>query len=302
MKRLCIFLSVVAGLSVIAGLSGSATLIGGSHAATTSYAYLYLKVAGVGGSVAANPSGTLIDANCPGGVCVLAFPEGTAVTLTPTAYGGSSFVGWRTIYGKADLRCGGPHIACNATVSGVMGIKAAFTPVELSVGSTAGGWVELVTPGTSCGNGCRRYPYGTQAVIRAHGEDGYSFAGWGGICAGIGSGCQFTLYDNQSIGASFACHVNPCSTHDPVTGDVSITVNVHGPGSAVFRGTQCRDHCVRSAPKLALVSIEAQPSPGASFGGWRTSAVNCAGFGSRCSFPAFGNQRGVGPTVDVYFR
>lgn len=288
MKRHCLILLLLAGLI--------ASAIGGQRASATTWAYLYLKVGGVGGSVVASPDGYLVDASCPDQTCVLAYPEGTVVSLTPT---GSGFVGWRTIRGRADFRCGNV-LVCRSTVSGTMGIKAAYTPVELSVDSTAGGSVDIETPGTSCGNGCRRYAYGGQAVVRAHAEPGYSFAGWSGVCAGIGEGCRITIYDNLLAFAVFRCDGDVCHTKDPVTTDVPVTVVVRGHGSAVYRGIECRSTCTRSFAKRSLLSIDAKPYQGASVMSW-SGSVNCAASGTRCSFPVFRGADGRHPVVVIDF-
>jgi hypothetical protein len=107
--------------------------------------------------------------------------------------------------------------------------------------------------------------------------------------------------DNRSISAIFGCHLEVCSIQQPVTRDVTITVVTHGRGSAVVRGSLCRDQCTKTAPKLAMVTIEARPDPGASATGWRSTSVRCSYPGTRCSFPAFNDARGNGPRIDVYF-
>jgi hypothetical protein len=300
MKRLSIFFAVVVGIALIAGLSGSTRIVGEPQAATAGTAYLYLRVGGIGGTVTEDPAGTLVDANCPRGICVLAYPEGTRVTLTPSSAPGSSFQGWRRLNGLSSS-CYFLGTTCQTVVTGSVGFKAAFSPVELTVASTAGGSVEIATPGGACGKGCGIFSYGSSAVVRAHNEDGYSFDGWTGICQGIGSGCRFTLFDNQSVSAFFGCHLSACSTQEPITTWVSVTITTHGPGSAMFLGRLCTGRCTRSAPQLSMVSVEARANPGASSSVAWNGSVRCAA-GGRCSFPAFSDARGHGPRLDVYFR
>jgi hypothetical protein len=300
MKRLCTFLTLVAGLALVAGLSGSTSLIGNPSAATTGWAYLKLRVGGVGGTVTANPSGTIMDPSCPNGICVLAYPEGTAVDLVPAWTPGSSFQGWKKLNGLPGT-CYYVGNTCRTTVSGSEGLMAAFSPVQLTVGSTSGGWVEILTAGRSCGSGCAFYPYGGTADIQAHAQNGYSFDGWSGGCQGIGPGCTVRLWDNRSLSAVFGCHLDACSSQQPITAYVSVTVTTHGSGQAVFLGHVCRGRCTLTAPQLSMVSVESRPDPGAAASGW-SGSVRCAVGGTRCNFPAFADARGIGPRVDVYFR
>jgi hypothetical protein len=179
-----------------------------------------------------------------------------------------------------------------------MWINAVFSPVELSVGSNGGGGVELVTPGSDCGQGCRRYEYGTSVVIRAHHGDGYSFSSWYGGCEGIGPGCRFSMFDNRRISAIFRCEMEVCTSQDPITTAVRVAVVVRGPGSVVYRGISCPPTCSKDVPKRSTVSIEARPNQGASVARWS----HCPGTSTRCSFPVFADARGNGPTVYVDFR
>jgi len=297
MKRLCTFLALVVGLALVAGLSGST---GKPSAATASWAYLDLRVGGIGGTVTANPSGTIVDPSCPNGICVLAYPQGTVVDLVPSWASGSSFQGWKLISGLPGW-CHFIGSTCRTTVNGSEGLKAAFSPVQLVVGWTPGGRVDILTPGSSCGGGCALYPYGSTADIQAHAQDGYSFDGWSGVCQGIGASCRIGLSDNRSTTAVFGCHLDVCSLQQPITASVSVTVTTHGSGQASFLGRLCRGRCTVTAPQLSMVSVESRPDPGASLSGW-SGSVRCAAAGTRCSFPAFANAYGAGPRVDVYFR
>ena len=301
MKRLCIFLTLVVGLAFAAGLSGSARLTGKPSAATASLAYLDLRVGGIGGTVTANPSGTIVDPGCPNGICVLAYPQGTVVDLVPSWTSGSSFQGWKTLNGLPGW-CQYLGNTCRTTVNGTEGLKAAFSPVQLTVGSTSGGWVDILTPGRSCGRGCAVYPYGATARIQANAQGGYSFDGWSGNCQGFGTGCIVSLWDNRSIDAAFGCHLDVCSSQDPITASVPVTVTTHGGGQALFLGRVCRGRCTVSVPQLSMVSVESRPDPGASLANIVSSAVRCGVKGPRCSFPAFADARGFGPRLDVYFR
>jgi hypothetical protein len=300
MKRLCTFLALVAGLALVASLSGSTSFTGNPSAATTGWAYLHLKVGGVGGSVSANPSGTIVDSSCPNGICVLAFPEGTVVDLVPSWISGSSFRGWKSINGLPGS-CYYLGYTCRTKVSGSEWLDAAFSPVELTVSSTSGGSVDIETPGQSCGTGCGLYPYGSRADIEAHAQDGYSFDGWSGGCQGTGPGCSVNLSDNRSLSAIFGCHLDVCSLQQPITASVSVTVTTSGRGQASFLGRVCRGRCTVWAPQLSMVSVGAQPDQGASLSRW-SGTVNCASAGTRCNFPAFAGARGLGPSLTVTFR
>jgi hypothetical protein len=327
MKRRRTSLALLAVLVLLAGLSASTSLVGKANAITPppgtlvevgklpglpslvgkagdlviAKAYLQLRVGGIGGTVTANPPGTLVDPNCPNGICVFAYPTGTSVTLVPSSAPGSSFQGWKRI-GSLPGNCSYVGANCTTIVTGTEALKAAFSPVELSVGANSGGSVKIVTPGGSpCGTGCARFPYGGSAAIEARNQTGYSFDGWYGGCEGIGWSCTVGLSDNRSISATFGCHLEVCSISQPVTSDVAITIVTHGHGSALLRGSVCRGQCIKNAQKLSMVSIEARPDAGASPTGWSSTGVRCSTSGTRCSFPAFNDAYGHGPRVDVYF-
>lgn len=148
------------------------------------------------GTVTSSPAGI----NC-GLDCTEAFPDGTAVTLTPTPGVGYVFSGW-----SGDCTGSG---ACSVTVNALKSVTATFTPVPVGLLSiakigTGTGTVTRAGGAINCGATCTEsLPPGSTVTLSASPSPGSTFAGWsGGVCSGS-STCAFTINANTTVNAQF---------------------------------------------------------------------------------------------------
>jgi hypothetical protein len=128
---------------------------------------------------------------------------GTVVTLTATRDASSSFTGWGGACGGTDPTCILPPLAGDASVT------ATFTrqTYTLTVTPPTNGTVSSVPAGISCpgGNCSATYGYDASVTLNAGPATGFAFAGWGGACAGAGTGpCTLRMTQARTVTASFA--------------------------------------------------------------------------------------------------
>src|SRR5581483_4671155 len=146
---------------------------------------LAVTLAGDGhGSVASEPAGI----SC-GGACSASFAPGTAVTLTASPAGDSSFAGWGS---DAPAACGAAT-TCVVTTDVAKTVTATFaSPQALSVVLTGngGGAVASDPAGIDCGATCTaRFAPGTSVTLTATAAADSTFAGWSGACTGTAPTC-----------------------------------------------------------------------------------------------------------------
>ena len=148
------------------------------------------------GTVTSSPAGI----NC-GLDCNEAFPDGTAVTLTPTPAAGNVFSGW-----SGDCTGSG---ACTVTVNTLKSVTATFTTVPVGLLSiakigTGTGTVTRAGGAINCGATCiESLAPGSAVTLSANPAPGSTFAGWsGGACSGSGT-CAFTINANTTVNAQF---------------------------------------------------------------------------------------------------
>jgi hypothetical protein len=127
-------------------------------------------------TITTSGSGTVMAGGVACGTgCTQTYPSGAAVTLTPTAGTGHTFVGWT---GDADCADGA------VTMSAARGCTAVFevaapTTYTLTVTSTGTGTVTV--GGVACGTGCApTFSPGAQVTLTATPGAGYTFVGWTG--------------------------------------------------------------------------------------------------------------------------
>jgi phospholipase C len=144
------------------------------------------------GTIASSPSGI----NC-GSTCSAKFAGGTSVKLTATAKSGSKFAGWSGA-------CSGTS-TCTLTLTAAATAAATFNsttaPVQLSVlnAGTGAGTVLSSPAGIVCAPTCAAsFPPGTVVTLTATPNAGTTFAGWSGLCTGLGT-CKLTLTANTSV-------------------------------------------------------------------------------------------------------
>ena len=152
-----------------------------------------------GGTVTSAPAGV----DC-GGTCSANFDDGTAVTLTATAAGGSVFAVW----GGA---CSGNAATATVTMSAARTCTATFNlaagPVSFSLAvaksGTGSGSVSSMPAGIDCGATCNAtFVDGTVVTLTASAAPGSTFAGWGGACSGAAAAVAVTM------SAARGCTVN----------------------------------------------------------------------------------------------
>ncbi len=148
--------------------------------------------------------------------CTGSFTSGDTVTLWAIPSAGSTFNGW------SGGGCSGTASTCIVAMSQALTVTAGFTLIPgqntltitnvNGVGSavidSAAGAVTSDTGGISCGNtgtACSASFASTSTVtLTATPATGYTFAGWGGACWGIGSTCTLMMSNSMSVTATFS--------------------------------------------------------------------------------------------------
>jgi hypothetical protein len=136
-----------------------------------------------------------------GPTCSAVYVSGIAVNLTASPATGFGFSGW----GGACSGAGG----CAVTMNGNESISATFTQntapsFQLSVGIAGSGTVSTSPAGFNCSSpACgANFTAGTVVNLTEMPGVGFSFAGWGGACSGLGT-CAVTMNAAQGVSASF---------------------------------------------------------------------------------------------------
>jgi hypothetical protein len=145
------------------------------------------------GSITSSPAGI----DC-GSSCSTTAPEGTQLSLTPTAAPGSEFRGWSGCDSVTGDRC-------TVTVNTDRTVSASFVARRtLNVQKTGPGTVASVPAGIDCGSSCSTVvDDGTGLQLAATPVRGYRFAGWSGCPAPSGSECELTLRADATVTATF---------------------------------------------------------------------------------------------------
>ncbi|HTM22799.1 MAG TPA: choice-of-anchor D domain-containing protein, partial [Kofleriaceae bacterium] len=196
--------------SVLSGWSGCDSVSGGSctvamTSARTVTATFQLTVHTLSVSKAGNGSGAVTSS--PAGVacgstCSATWNYGTAVTLTATAAGGSTFAGWL----GCDQVSG---TTCTVTVDGSEAVTATFAlQSHLLTAGKSGNGAGTVTSnpsGIACGATCSAsWDHGTAVTLTAAAAPGSSFTGWSGCDSVSGATCSVTLDAARTVTAGFA--------------------------------------------------------------------------------------------------
>ena len=215
------------------------------------------------GTVTSSPIGI----NC-GADCSERFVNGTVVTLTAQPSANSVFGGWSGA-------CAVQANTCTVTVGAAMSVTATFDlGLTLTVAKTgAGAGVVTSSPaGIDCGSSCAAaYASGTVVTLTAQPSAGSVFSGWSGACAGQANTCTVTINAAMSVTARF---------DSPVT----LTVSKNGAGAGGVTsspaGIDCGSSCAAAFTSGTVVTLTAQSSAGAIFGGWSGA---CAGQSNPCT-------------------
>jgi Neprosin/Bacterial Ig domain/Divergent InlB B-repeat domain len=250
-----------------------------------------LSISGSGtgqGTVTGSGINCTINAGNTSGTCSANYPSGTAVTLSATPTGGSTFSGWAG-------NCGGTG-SCGLTMTANKNVTALFTaPVTnytLSVtgggngqGTVTGTGINCtITGGTPSGTCSASYSSGTSVSLTATPAGGSTFSGWGGSCAGSGS-CSVTMTASKNVSASFSATVTNYTLSVAGGGNGQGTVTGSGINCTISGGS-ASGTCSASYASGTGVSLTATPSGNSVFGSWGGS---CAGSGG-CSVTMTANR------------
>jgi phospholipase C len=157
---------------------------------------LTVQDAGTGtGTVTSSPSGI----NC-GTTCSANIATGTSVTLTETAGTGSTFAGWSG--GCSGTSACVVALAANTSVTATFNLTSGIVLTVQDAG-TGSGTVTSSPAGIDCPGTCAAgFDKGTQVVLTAVPAGGTTFAGWSGLCTGIGN-CNLTLEGSTTVTPTF---------------------------------------------------------------------------------------------------
>ena len=223
---------------------------------------LTVSKAGTGaGTVTSSPAGI----DC-GTTCSKAFDNATAVTLTATPAGGSTFSGWSGA-------CTGTA-TCQVTMDQARSVTATFAPVQrtLTVAKEGAGTGTVASSpaGIDCGTTCSAsFANGTQVTLTATPSSNSTFSGWSGACTGTGT-CQVTMDQVRSVTASFAAVQRTLTVAKDGTGTGTVT--------STPAGIDCGSTCSSPFANGTAVTLTATPGAGSTFSGW--SGGGCSGSGT----------------------
>jgi|GEM_PF-370711 len=137
------------------------------------------------------------------------------------------------------------------------------------------GTVTSAPAGINCPSTCSAtFAQSTAVALTETPAVGYTFAGWGGACSGVGT-CSMTISAATSVSASFAQAATP-----------QLTVTLSGLGTVTSSpvGINCPTTCNASFAQSTVVTLSETPSTGYMFTGWGGA---CSGTGV-CTVPISG--------------
>ncbi len=189
----------------------------------TTFALTVTKAGSGSGTVTSTPTGI----NC-GTSCSANFNSGTQVTLSEAPTTGSTFAGWSGA-------CTGTG-TCTVTMSAAESVTATFNTtttfaltVQIIQNALNAGTVTSNPAGINCPGICTdSFVAGTQVTLTATPNSGFTFAGWGGACAGTGT-CVVTMNAAESVTATINVTTPPSDIRSalvPFVDDGSAPVTV----------------------------------------------------------------------------
>lgn len=255
------------GGTACTGTGACATTITGPTTVTATFALqhaLEVTRSGTGsGTVTSSPAGI----DC-GADCSELYLPGTTVTLTATAAGDSTFMGW------TGGGCSGAG-TCEVTVTAATTVTATFTlnshALSVFKGGTGGGTVTSSPAGIDCGSSCSAtYSHGTMVTLTATPSASSTFTTWsGGGCSGTGP-CTVTMTAATFVTAVFTLEQYTLSVIKNGSGGGGVT--------SVPAGINCSPMCNGVFPHGTVVTLTATPAMFSIFGGW--SRGGCSGTGT----------------------
>ena len=195
-----------------------------------------LSVTGGGtgqGTVTGTGINCTISAGSTSGTCSASYASGTAVSLTATATGGSTFSGW----GGACSGTGG----CSVTMNPNKSVSATFTPIcyGLTTGvNPAGVGSVTVNTGQNCTGG---YTRNTAISLTANTPAGYTFTGWSGSGGSFSSTTSnpttFTITGTASVTASSIPTAPTASNTGPYCAGATLSLSTPTVSGATYAWT-----------------------------------------------------------------
>src|SRR5262245_29479741 len=235
--------------------------------ATFTGAKLTVSVIGTGSGIAVSaPAGIACGLDC-----VQSFALNTPVTVTATAFSGSSFSSWS---GCAITSRPGNSV-CQVTMSAARTITARFTSVALTVvktgagsgtvtGSAPGGGATSVP--INCGSICKSAnAVGTTLNLTATPDPGSIFGSWGSCNVATGQSCDVTMTSDRTVTASFT--TNRLTVSKVGSGPGTVT-GVASPANGTNLNINCGTACVSNNAQNVTVTLTAVPDSDSSFTSW----------------------------------
>lgn len=224
-------------------------------------------------TVAMDGSGTGAVTSVPAGIdcgvdCSELLDEGTEVTLVAAPHSDSVFRGW-SVGG-----CAAEEPECTLTILEATSVVATFVAqhdLEIELLGSGSGAVTSSPEGIECGSQCSaRFDEGTEVTLTAFADPGSAFAGWGGrACSGTDE-CTVSMYDLETVTATFV------ALYDL---DVYKAGSGGGKVTSTPRGIRCGRDCFGTFADGTGVTLRAEPNRWSRFVRWRGA---CAGAGATC--------------------
>jgi len=199
-----------------------------------------------------------------GADCSETYDHGTMVTLTASATGVGSFVGWGGACASE------PTSVCTVNMTAARSVSASFASGNTLVVTVVGGGEVSSTPGgIDCPGDCEQgYGDGVMVTLNATPDPGFELVGWSGACSGTGS-CVVTMDAARAVTATFALRRY----------DLVVTRAGGGVGrvSSSPVGIDCGSDCVEAYDHGATVTLTPSAMSGSVFTGW---GGDCSGSGA----------------------
>jgi len=170
--------------------------------------------------------------------CSETFAQGTQITLTAAATGGSTFAGWGGACAQA-----GTSATCALTVSQNTSVDASFASpppsyvVTVAADAASTGTGTITGTGITCaisaasqsGDCSESLVKGTQLTLTAAASGGSTFAGWTGACsqAGTATTCTITVNQASTVSANFTAPPPPNLAGFWSGSDAGINIHYH---------------------------------------------------------------------------
>jgi hypothetical protein len=210
--------------------------------------------------------------------CAGSYPNGTAVKLSATANGGSTFAGFSATSGSASActtsPCGPFTLEADSAVTATFEPDAPPVeelPLTVAPEGTGTGEVTSSPAGIDCGGTCTaQFEAGQEVTLTASPAPGSLFVAWK-YCDTEGvQGRQCTVHvtpGHKAVGAKF----------EPAN---DVTVKKAGDGTGSISGVACANTCTEATAAFLAsktVTLKAKPyAKNSEFVGWSTSSASCA--------------------------